>query len=186
MPTNRQSGALMAAVLAVLTAAAWLLRPRPEPPLPPRRTRELITTASLPIRATPSAALSERSPAAATVESASFEVRLPTAAPTDVPRPARIPLSAQGEIHAPELLQRVEPAYPERLRQARIEGTVVLEAMITERGEVTGLRVSSSTNPELEEPAVAAVSQWRYKPATLRGEAVPVYLTITTKFRLRP
>jgi protein TonB len=186
MPSNRQSGALMAATLAGLVALAWLIRPRPAPPLPPRRTRDSI---ELPrdSRAAPTSpsAAPNRSPTGLVIDSASFDVRLPTAAPTDVPASARTPLGAEGDIRPPELVHRVEPPYPEALRRERIEGTVVLEAVVTESGEVSNLRVVRSTRPELEEPALSAVREWRYRPATFQGRPVRVYLTITTNFRLR-
>jgi len=186
MPSNRQSGALMAVTLAGLVALAWLIRPTPSPPLPPRRTRDSIERPldSRSAAASP-ATRPDRSPTGLAIDSASFEVRLPTAAPTDVPASARTPLGAQGDIRPPELIHRVEPAYPEALRQGRIEGAVVLEAVVTESGEVSDLKVVRSTRPELEEPALSAVRQWRYRPATFQGRPVRVYLTITTNFRLR-
>ena len=174
----------MAVTLAVLAGLAWFVRPRPGPPPPPRRTRELITT-SLPTRAAASAAdeRADRPRAAAEIESASSEVPLPTPVPTE---PARLPLSAQSAVRPPELIHRVEPEYPEPLRQARVEGLVEMEAVVTEAGEISNLRVARSTDPRLEAPARAAVAQWRYRPATFEGKPVKVYLTITTSFRLRP
>jgi TonB family protein len=178
----------MAATIAAIIALGWFFRPHPRPPQPPPRTRESMEASAFE-RLTPSRPpappAADRSPTGLAIESSSFDVRLPTAVPTDVPASARTPLTAGGEIHPPELLHRVEPAYPEALRRDRIEGVVVLEAVVTEEGEVTDLRVVSSTRRELEEPALTAVRQWRYRPATYQGRPVRVYLTITTNFRLR-
>ena len=91
-------------------------------------------------------------------------------------------LPVGGDVRAPILLQRVEPDYPESARRARLQGTVILEATITTSGEVQQVRILKSVNPLLDEAAVRAVRVWRYRPATLNGRAVPVYLTVTVKF----
>src|SRR5262245_54541980 len=93
-------------------------------------------------------------------------------------------LRVGGEVKAPVLQSRVEPSYPEAARKARMEGVVILEAIITASGSVEDVKVLKSVNPLLDASAVRAVSQWRYKPATLNGRAVRVYLTVTVTFRL--
>lgn len=87
-----------------------------------------------------------------------------------------------GDVHAPKLLQRVEPDYPEAARRAHLEGTLILEATITAIGAVAEVRVLRPLNPLLDEAAERALLQWRYRPATLNGRAVPVYLTVTVRF----
>jgi len=91
-------------------------------------------------------------------------------------------LTPGGDVHAPVVLERVEPDYPESARRARLQGIVILEATITTSGEVRQVRVLKSVNPLLDEAAVRAVRAWRYRPATLNGRAVPVYLTVTVRF----
>ena len=91
-------------------------------------------------------------------------------------------LPVVGDVRAPVLLERVEPDYPESARRARLQGIVILEATITTSGEVQEVRVLKSVNPLLDEAAVRAVRVWRYRPATLNGRAVPVYLTVTVRF----
>lgn len=93
--------------------------------------------------------------------------------------------TAGGEVVAPALRQRVEPDYPEAARRARLEGTVILEAIITASGAVQEIRVLRSLHPLLDEAAERAVRQWRYRPATLHGRSVSVYLTVTVDFHLR-
>jgi periplasmic protein TonB len=90
-----------------------------------------------------------------------------------------------GDVTLPVLLTRVEPGYPEWARRARIEGTLILEAVITARGDVDHVRILKSIHPLLDEAASEAVRQWRYQPATRNGRAVPVYLTVTVRFGLR-
>lgn len=90
-----------------------------------------------------------------------------------------------GDVTAPVLLSRVDPVYPEAARRARLEGTLILEAVITAAGDVQDVRVLKSVNPLLDASAAQAVRQWRYRPATWNGRAVPVYLTVTVRFSLR-
>lgn len=94
------------------------------------------------------------------------------------------PLRVGGDVKAPQLTNRVEPSYPEAARKARMEGVVILEAIITASGSVEDVRVLKSVNPLLDTAATRAVSQWRYRPATLNGRAVRVYLTVTVTFNL--
>lgn len=94
------------------------------------------------------------------------------------------PLRVGGEVKAPVLTNRVEPNYPEAARKARMEGVVILEAIITASGAVEEVKVLKSVNPLLDASAVRAVQQWRYRPATLNGRAVRVYLTVTVTFNL--
>jgi protein TonB len=99
---------------------------------------------------------------------------------TDIGTPLRI----GGDVKAPILKQRVEPQYPEAARKTRLQGVVILEAVITAEGTVANVKVLKSVNPLLDAAAERAVSQWIYKPATLNGRAVPVYLTVTVNFQL--
>jgi len=94
------------------------------------------------------------------------------------------PLRVGGDVKAPQLTNRVEPSYPEAARKARMEGVVILEAIITASGSVEDVKVLKSVNPLLDSAASRAVQQWRYRPATLNGRAVRVYLTVTVTFNL--
>jgi periplasmic protein TonB len=89
-----------------------------------------------------------------------------------------------GGVAAPVLLERIDPLYPESARKARMEGVAVLEATITASGDVDAVRVVASAGPILDAAAVSAVRRWRYRPATLNGRAVAVFLTVTVKFGL--
>jgi protein TonB len=74
--------------------------------------------------------------------------------------------------------------YPAVARQARVEGIVILEAIIDERGNVDRVRVLRSF-PLLDEAAVRAVRSWRYTPTLLNGVPVPVLMTVSVHFTLR-
>ena len=99
--------------------------------------------------------------------------------------PGVAPVPVGGDVKAPVLVTRVEPEYPESMRRARMEGVVILEAVITASGEVDQVRVLKSAGPLLDRATLEAVRRWRYAPATLNGRAVSVYLTVTVTFGLR-
>jgi protein TonB len=81
------------------------------------------------------------------------------------------------------LVRRVQPMYPPLARQARIQGTVVLQAEISKEGTIQNLRLISG-HPMLAPAAIEAVKQWRYKPYFLNGEPVEVETQITVNFSL--
>lgn len=81
------------------------------------------------------------------------------------------------------LIHRVEPPYPPLAKSARVQGDVVLSAVINTNGEITNLQLVSG-HPMLVPAALAAVRQWRYKPYLLNGQPVEVETTITVIFAL--
>jgi periplasmic protein TonB len=81
------------------------------------------------------------------------------------------------------LIHRVEPTYPPLARAARVQGEVVLSAVIDVNGQITNLQLVSG-HPMLVPAAIAAVRAWRYKPYLLNGTPVEVETTITVIFSL--
>ena len=69
-----------------------------------------------------------------------------------------------GDVSEPVEISRVSPDYSVAARKDRLEGKVILEAIITETGAVADVRVLRSVHRLLDEAAVAAVRQWRYEP----------------------
>jgi periplasmic protein TonB len=91
----------------------------------------------------------------------------------------------QGRISVPseaQLINRVEPVYPKIAVAAGVQGQVKLHAIIARDGRVVGLNVISG-HPLLVRAAEDAVSQWRYRPYYLNGEAVEVETFITVNFK---
>jgi len=82
------------------------------------------------------------------------------------------------------LVHRVEPIYPTLARAARVQGEVVLSAIIDGNGQITNLQLVSG-HPMLVPAAFAAVREWRYKPYLLNGQPVEVETTITVIFSLQ-
>jgi TonB family protein len=103
------------------------------------------------------------------------EVRL---TPTEVTKPVRLSHMEPGS-----LVHNVLPTYPPPARQARIEGPVVLHAVISREGSIESLQVVSG-HPFLARAALDAVRQWRYRPYVLNGQPVEVDTQITVNFTL--
>jgi D-alanyl-D-alanine endopeptidase (penicillin-binding protein 7) len=114
-------------------------------------------------------------------------LRLSTESPAEKP-----------EAGAPQILHKVNPAYPESAKAEKAEGTFQLALVVGQDGAVRDARVvaSSSTpgkledktalqgDPRLAEAAVAAVKQWRYQPIEKNGTPVEFQVTVTVVFRL--
>jgi periplasmic protein TonB len=88
-----------------------------------------------------------------------------------------------GQVKAPKLLHRVEPAYPTIALKARITGKVLLRAIVDVHGAVQEVRIESGP-PVLREAAEEAVRQWRYQPLLLNGEPRAFDLEVTVSFGL--
>jgi protein TonB len=81
------------------------------------------------------------------------------------------------------LASRVQPDYPALARQLKIEGTVELEVLVTETGEVAKVGIVSG-NPVLTAPAAQAVKRWKFKPFMEDGKAIQVLAPISLNFKL--
>src|SRR5579871_1903200 len=81
------------------------------------------------------------------------------------------------------LVHQVKPTYPPLARQARIQGSVVLQAVISKQGAIENLHLISG-HPMLTAAAIEAVKQWKYRPYVLNGEPVEVETQITVNFTL--
>jgi len=108
---------------------------------------------------------------------------LPPPAPLPAP-PAPRPVRVGQGIRQPTKIVHVTPEYPSIARTVRVEGTVILEAVLDVTGRVERLRVLKSVGL-LDNAAIQAVQQWRYTPTELNGVPVPVLMTITVQFSLR-
>lgn len=103
------------------------------------------------------------------------------------PQPAPVDEWAPGVERPVALPGRVQPVYPETARRVKLEGLVVLRALITELGDVESIAVVRETRPGLGFGAAAAeaVSTWKYRPGRLDGRPVAVVLTVVVEFKLR-
>jgi periplasmic protein TonB len=85
----------------------------------------------------------------------------------------------------PTIVHQVQPRYTELARRAGIQGTVIVEAVIDQKGYVTNARVLRGLPMGLDRAAVEAIQQWRFKPATLANQPVKVYFTLTVNFTIQ-
>jgi len=95
------------------------------------------------------------------------------------------PLELTPEMVRPVLLQKIQPSYPDVARRARLEGRVTVQAVIGLDGSVESVEILRSSNPLFDGAALAAVKQWRYRPATMGGQPVRVYFVVEVGFVLR-
>jgi protein TonB len=94
--------------------------------------------------------------------------------------PKRVRVS-QGVV-AGMVIHKIEPEYPVIARQARIQGEVILSAIISKAGNIENLQVQSG-HPLLVKAAIAAVQQWKYRPYMVSGEPVEVETVVIVTFR---
>jgi protein TonB len=105
---------------------------------------------------------------------------IPAPPPAAIKRAFRTSTILEGS-----LIRRVQPVYPPLARMARIQGPVVVAAIISKTGMMEHVQALSG-HPMLIPAAVDAVSQWRYKPYILNGEAIEVETQITVNFVFGP
>ena len=90
----------------------------------------------------------------------------------------------EEEVSAPEPLRKVDPAYPASLIHDRIEGVVILYAIIHADGSVGEVRVLEGFDPQLDENARVALAQWHFSPGTRDGVPVDVEAVVHVPFRV--
>lgn len=95
------------------------------------------------------------------------------------------PIMVGGDVRAPEKITAPQPQYTEIARKARIQGVVIVQAIIDKEGQVTNVKVLKGLPMGLEEAAVEAIKNWKFKPATLNGKPVTVYYNLTVNFKLQ-
>ena len=107
----------------------------------------------------------------------------PPPPPTAPPGPPAVQQTGPVRVSAgqgPGLIKKVEPRYPPIARTARMEGTVVVDAIILKDGSVSDVKVLSSSNAMFEQACIEAVRQWRFTPSSQ-----DVVLTVTVNFTLK-
>jgi len=85
----------------------------------------------------------------------------------------------------PEEIDRAIPRYPTAARRAGVQGPVVIRGVVRRDGSIDNLEIIKDLPYGLGDEARRAVSRWRFRPATLRGEPIDVYYTVTVNFRLQ-
>ena len=114
------------------------------------------------------------------IDASQIGAEMPPVAP-----PAAIePIPIGGQIKTPIRTKYVAPTYPDLARGARVQGVVIIEAIIGADGKVEQARVVRP-QPLLDEAALSAVRAWEYTPTLLNGSPTPVIMTVTVVFKLQ-
>jgi protein TonB len=92
--------------------------------------------------------------------------------------------SAGGGVTAPALLFRIDPEYSEEARKAKYSGVVILSIEVDQAGRARNFHVAKGIGLGLDEKAIEAVKQWRFKPGLKNGKPVVVRAQIEVNFRL--
>lgn len=150
--------------------------PPPEPiPEPPPRHEEVVRIVEQPPRPV------------VTPPAPQLEVQIPDPPPPPPPPPAPEPtgpIRVGGDVKAPIKVNAPDPEYTEPARAAKIQGVVIVEAIIDKQGRVRATKVIKDQPMGLGSSAERTIKSWRFKPATLNGKPVEVYYNLTVNFRL--
>lgn len=90
-----------------------------------------------------------------------------------------------GGVTPPTVLSRIEPVYSEEARKAKYQGVVVLSAIVRKDGTIEIIKVIRSLGLGLDENAIRALKEWRFRPGMKGGKPVDVALNIEVNFSLR-
>jgi TonB family protein len=94
-------------------------------------------------------------------------------------------ISEQG-VTPPAVLQERKPDYPEAAKQAKIQGTILMQCVVQTNGVCDDVRVTQSLDPTwLDQEAIEAIRDWRFRPGMLMGRPVPVRVNVEFSFTLR-
>ena len=94
------------------------------------------------------------------------------------------PLRVGEGVSRPEKISGRPPVYTDLARKAGVTGTVIVEAIIDENGDVTNARVLKGLPMGLDQASLDAVTAWKFKPARFEGRPVKVYYTLTVSFQI--
>lgn len=160
-----------------------LRQQRSEPTAPGAAAAGPAAAAAVPPAAIPTPPIGETpSPVVPTVV---VPTQVPTVAAAAVPRTRAGDLVDIGSVDTrPVIISRVDPVYPPIATRQNLSGQVTLRALVTERGTVDKIEVTSSTRRDFSDAAVAAVRRWRFKPAMKDGVPVKVWHQVQLSFTL--
>lgn len=123
--------------------------------------------------------MEDASPIAITIGDATHAPRISVTPP----HPSNGPIRVSSGVSAGKLIAPIHPVYPEIAKASRVEGTVVVEAIISRSGTIESLHVVSGP-PMLQQAAIDAIRGARYQPFQLNGSPTEVQTTISVSFRM--
>ncbi|MFL6261536.1 MAG: TonB family protein [Thermoanaerobaculia bacterium] len=113
------------------------------------------------------------------------ETGTPNGTPEPLPPIDSAPQILTAEMSRPVPLRPILPRYTEPARRAGMQGTVIVEAIIDEKGNATNVRILRGLPMGLDRAAVEAIQQTRFKPAMIGSRPVKVYFTLTVNFAIQ-
>jgi TonB family protein len=87
-------------------------------------------------------------------------------------------------VGAPKVLSKVDPIYTAEAKDAKVEGSVVVDLEVHPDGRAHNMRIQQSLDPGLDRSALDAISAWRFQPATKNGKPIVVKATVEMNFKL--
>jgi len=100
------------------------------------------------------------------------------------PEPAPVGPIKGGQLQQPKLISSVAAVYPANARTQRVQGDVLIDALVDASGKVTEVKLISG-HPLLQQAAMDSLRLWRYAPARLNGDPIPVHIKVSVTFRLQ-
>ena len=102
-----------------------------------------------------------------------------------------IVIAPEDVVTRPEVIHRQAPAYPQELRDEHAEDgrpwvwqhKIVAKGVVTRQGLLEQVQILVADHPAVTKSVLDALAQWRFKPATINGEAVAAYFTVTVTLR---
>jgi TonB family protein len=160
--------------------------PRQQREIPERKTRKIPIPDPTPSDPEPLIEELVETPDIELPETGTDVFGIPDAPPGPVGKgPGQGPVHLGEGIDAPKKIYDPRPFYTEEARQARIQGTVILQAVVDVDGNVTEVEVLKGLPLGLDQSAIDAVKTWKYEPATRGGKPVAVYLSLLVNFSLQ-
>ena len=157
--------------------------PKTAQPMPKRRVKKVPIPDPTPHLPEPLVLEIYEAPQLEILEIGDFVPSIVPDAPPGPSVPGTLPLG--GEVDPPIKLFSPQPGYTEEARQARVQGVVILQAVISALGNVTNIKILKGLPQGLGNAAAKTVATWKFRPATLKGEPVPVYYNFTVNFSLQ-
>ncbi len=87
-----------------------------------------------------------------------------------------------GDVKPPRVIHRVVPEFTKKSRDRHVEGSVILAAIVTSKGEPRRIRVQKGVEQDLDEQAVEALKQWQFAPGTKDSKPVATRVSIEIRF----
>ena len=94
-------------------------------------------------------------------------------------------IKPKGELTGLELVRKVDPKYPPDLIKEKVDGEVILYAIIRKNGSVDSIQVVHSVDPQLDRYAMEALSRWEFRPALREGQPVDLEAIVHIPFHFR-